>query len=35
MGWDGVNSGHPGVFFNAEDENNYDFVYFRFENYLF
>ena len=35
MEWDGVNSGHPGVFFNAEDENNYDFVYFRFENYLF
>ena len=30
MGWNGVNSGHLGVFFNAEDEDNYDFVYFRF-----
>ena len=26
-----ANTGHPGVFFNAEDEDNYDFVYFRFE----
>ena len=25
-----ANYGHPGVFFNAEDEDNYDFVYFRF-----
>ena len=24
------NFGHPGVFFNAKDEDNYDFVYFRF-----
>ena len=30
IGWRGVNSGHPGVFLNAEDEDNYDFVYFRF-----
>jgi len=33
-GWYGVNSGHLGVFFNAEDQDNYDFVYFRFERYL-
>lgn len=26
-----ANTGHPGVFFNAEDEDTYDFVYFRFE----
>ena len=31
IGWRGVNTGHPGVFFNAEDEDNYDLVYFRFE----
>ena len=24
-----INSGHPGVLFNAVDENNFDFVYFR------
>ena len=35
MGWKGVNSGHLGVFFNAEDQDNYDFVYFRCEKYLF
>ena len=35
MGWTGVNSGHLGVFFNAEDQDNYDFIYFRFEKYLF
>jgi len=29
VGWNGVNSGHLGVFFNAEDEDNYDFIYFR------
>ncbi|KAL9974432.1 hypothetical protein ACROYT_G011462 [Oculina patagonica] len=29
MGWKGVDSGHPGVLFNAEDQDNYDFVYFR------
>ncbi|KAL9974426.1 hypothetical protein ACROYT_G011455 [Oculina patagonica] len=29
IGWNGVNSGHPGVFFNAEDQDNYDFIYFR------
>lgn len=28
-GWQGINSGHPGVLFNAADENNFDFVYFR------
>ena len=28
-GWAGINSGHPGVLFNAVDENNFDFVYFR------
>ena len=33
-GWNGVNSGHLGVFFNAEDQDNYDFVFFRFERYL-
>ena len=31
IGRDGVNFGHLGVFFNAEDQDNYDFVYFRFE----
>ena len=30
IGWRGVISGHPGVLLNAEDEDNYDFVYFRF-----
>ena len=35
MGWNGVNSGHPGVFFNAEDQDNYDFVYFRYEKITF
>ena len=35
MGWKGANSGHLGVFFNAEDQNNYDFIYFRFEKCLF
>ena len=30
IGLNKVNLGHPGVFFNAEDEDNYDFVYFRF-----
>ena len=30
MGWRGANSGHLGVFLNAEDQDNYDFVYFRF-----
>ena len=34
MGWSGVNSGHPGVFFNAKDEDNYDFTYFRFGKVL-
>ncbi|CAH3178162.1 unnamed protein product, partial [Porites evermanni] len=29
MGWRGANSGHLGVFLNAEDQDNYDFVYFR------
>lgn len=29
-GWAGINSGHPGVLFNAVDENNFDFVYFRY-----
>lgn len=28
-GWQGINSGHLGVLFNAVDENNFDFVYFR------
>ena len=31
IGLNKANTGHPGVFFNAEDEENYDFVYFRFE----
>lgn len=30
IGWLGLNSGHPGVVFNVFDENNFDFVYFRF-----
>lgn len=29
MGWRGVNSGHLGLLFNAVDENNFDFIYFR------
>lgn len=29
IGRNSVNVGHPGLFFNAEDEDNYDFVYFR------
>ena len=29
-GWKGVNSGHPGLLFNAIDENNFDFVYLRY-----
>ena len=29
MGWKGINSGHPGLLYNALDENNFDFVYFR------
>jgi len=28
-GWQGINSGHPGILFNAVDENNFDFVFFR------
>ena len=28
-GWQGIKSGHLGVLFNAVDENNFDFVYFR------
>ena len=35
IGWKGANSGHLGVFFNAADQENYDFVYFRFEKYIF
>ena len=34
-GLSGVNSGNLGVFFNAKDQDNYDFVYFRFEKYVF
>ena len=30
IGSGGVNVGHPGVFLNAEDQDNYDFIYFRF-----
>ena len=30
IGSGGVNYGHPGVLLNAEDQDNYDFVYFRF-----
>ena len=29
-GWLGANSGHLGLLFNAVDENNFDFVYFRY-----
>lgn len=28
-GWLGINTGHLGLLFNAKDENNFDFVYFR------
>lgn len=31
IGRDGVNFGHLGLFFNAEDQDHYDFVYFRLE----
>ena len=36
IGRDGVSFGHAGVLIllNAEDQDNYDFVYFRFEKYL-
>ena len=30
IGSGGANSGQLGVFLNAEDQDNYDFVYFRF-----
>ena len=30
IGWNGVNSGHLGLLYNAKDEQNYDFVYFRY-----
>ena len=30
IGMDRVNYGHPGVVYNRIDENNFDFVYFRF-----
>ena len=30
IGWAGVNSGHLGLMYNAKDEKNYDFVYFRY-----
>ena len=33
IGWKGVNSGHLGLLYNAKDEKNYDFVYFRY--YIF
>jgi hypothetical protein len=29
IGWTGINSGHLGLLYNAIDEKNYDFVYFR------
>ena len=29
----GVNFGHPGLAYNVIDENNFDFVYFRFVAY--
>jgi len=34
-GWRGVNWGHLGVFFNADDQDNYDYVFFRFEDIYF
>ena len=30
IGWNGINSGHLGLIYNAIDEKNYDFVYFRY-----
>ena len=30
MGENGVDHGHPGMMYNVIDENNFDFVYFRF-----
>ncbi|XP_078380250.1 uncharacterized protein LOC144663205 [Oculina patagonica] len=30
IGWQGVSSGHLGVMYNINDENNFDFVFFRF-----
>ena len=30
IGWNGVNSGHLGLLYNAKEERNYDFVYFRY-----
>ena len=30
IGSGGVNYGHPGVLLNAEDQDNYDYVYYRF-----
>ena len=35
VGWNGVNSGHLGLFFNAEDEDNYDFIYFRCQKSIY
>ena len=29
IGWQGINSGHLGLLYNALDENNFDFVHFR------
>ena len=29
MSFRGVNTGHPGLLYNALHENNFDFVYFR------
>ena len=29
MSFRGMNTGHPGLLYNALDENNFDFVYFR------
>ena len=29
QGWSGEQSGHPGVFYNAKDANNFDVIYFR------
>ena len=29
IGWSGINSGHLGLIYNAKDQKNYDFVYFR------
>ena len=30
IGWNGVNSGHLGILYNAKNSKNYDFVYFRY-----